>query len=241
MPTPPEICTRLPIRAGADGGPGVDHGALIDIGAEIDEGGHQHDVFGDESRAADDGTRDGAKAGVAKPVLAPALEFRGHLVPPRGHAGTAGNRAHVVEAERQQHRLLQPLVDLPLAAGLALGDADLAPVEQLERVIHRVPDFALGRGGDTVAGIERGVDGGFEGGKRHRDFLGGFLGDFLGANFASQARGFVGIWGRRVKAHGPVAPAAFPLVVAGLDPAIHLLRKTLSWLMDARIKSGHGG
>jgi hypothetical protein len=29
------------------------------------------------------------------------------------------------------------------------------------------------------------------------------------------------------------------LVIAGLDPAIHLFRKTLSWLMDARIKSGH--
>jgi hypothetical protein len=45
------------LRAGADRRPGVDHGRFIDIGAEIDEGRHQHDVSGDEGRAADDGAR----------------------------------------------------------------------------------------------------------------------------------------------------------------------------------------
>jgi hypothetical protein len=143
------------LGAGADRRPGVDHGSFIDIGAEIDEGRHQHHVAGDEGRAADNGARHRAKPGVAKPVFAPAVEFRGHLVPPRGLAGAAGNRAHVVEAERQQHRLLQPLIDLPLAAGLALGDAGLALVEQLQRGIDRVADFAPGRGRDAVAGIER--------------------------------------------------------------------------------------
>ena len=46
--------------------------------------------------------------------LAPALDFEGtlsHHMPAR----SARDRVHVVEAERQQHRLLQPLIDLPLA------------------------------------------------------------------------------------------------------------------------------
>ena len=159
------------LGAGADRRPGVDHGAFIDIGAEIDKGWHQHDVPGDEGGTADDGAGNGAKAGVAKPVFAPAVELRRHLVPPRGLAGAAGNRAHVVEAERQQHRLLQPLIDLPFAAGLALGHACLALVEQIQRVIHGLADFAFGRGRDAVAGVERGVDGGFERGERHRAFL----------------------------------------------------------------------
>jgi hypothetical protein len=47
----------------------------------------------------------------------------------------ARDRAHVVEAEREQHRLLEPLVDAPLAV-LFLGDARLAAVEQVERVSH---------------------------------------------------------------------------------------------------------
>jgi hypothetical protein len=38
-------------------------------------------------------------------------------------------------------------------------------------MIHRVADFAPGRAGDTVAGVERGVDGGFEGGSGHQDSL----------------------------------------------------------------------
>ena len=65
---------------------------------------------------------------------------------------------------------------LHLPLGLALGDARLALVEEIERVIDRLAHLALGRGRDAVAGIERGVDRGFEGGQRHRDFLGNFAG-----------------------------------------------------------------
>src|SRR5438128_315223 len=159
------------LRAASDGGPGVDHGRFIDIGAEIDERRHQHNVAGDEGGAAHDRAGDGAESCIAKTVLAPALELRGHLVPPRRLARAAGNRAHVVEAERQQHRLLQPLVDLPLAIGAALGDAGLAFVQQLQRVIDGLANFTLGRRRDAVAGIECGVDGGFQRGQGHRDFL----------------------------------------------------------------------
>src|SRR5207249_6864464 len=178
------------LRAASDGGPGVDHGRFIDIGAEIDERRHQHNVAGDEGGAAHDRAGDGAESCIAKTVLAPALELRGHLVPPRRLARAAGNRAHVVEAERQQHRLLQPLIDLPLARGLALGDARLALVEQFERAIDGLANLALGRRRNAVAGIESGVDGGFERGQGHRVSLG----------FRAKLTGFFGIWGGRVKA-----------------------------------------
>ncbi len=101
-------------------------------------------------------------------------------------------------------------MDFPFAARLALGDPRLALVEQLERMIHRFTDFALGRRRDAVAGVERGVDGGFEQGLGHRSFLRKrdvYIGDL---------RGFVGIWGRGVKAMClPGDPS--PLVIAGLD------------------------
>src|SRR6185312_8845915 len=128
---------------------------------------------------------------IAKTVLTPALELRRYLVPPRGLAGAAGNGAHVVEAERQQHRLLQPLIDLPLAVSPALGNPRLALVEQFERVIDSLANLALGRRRNAVAGVEGGVDGGFERGQGHRDFLGGFRADLTG---------FFGIWAGRVKA-----------------------------------------
>ena len=51
------------------------------------------------------------------------------LVPPHRFAGTAGNHAHVIEAERQQHGLLEPLIDMPLTVRLALGDARLAGIQ----------------------------------------------------------------------------------------------------------------
>jgi hypothetical protein len=45
--------------------------------------------------------------------LAPALELGRHLVPPGGVAGPAGDRLHGVEAEGEQHGLLEPLVHGP--------------------------------------------------------------------------------------------------------------------------------
>ena len=52
----------------------------------------------------------------------------------------------------------------PLQPNPAMG----AAIEQLERPIDRVADFARGRGRDAVACIERGVNGGLQGGQRHR-------------------------------------------------------------------------
>ena len=48
---------------------------------------------------------------------------------------------HVVQAEGQQHRLLQPLIDDPGAVAL-LGHPHLAGIEQVERRLHRIADLA---------------------------------------------------------------------------------------------------
>ena len=104
----------------------------------------------------------GAEAGVLEAVGAPAREFRRHLVVPGGLAGAletaaAGDRRGVVEAEGEQHGLLQPLARLPLA-GLLFGDAQLAFVEAVERRLDGVADLAPGAGTDSIALLPGGVD-----------------------------------------------------------------------------------
>ena len=60
-------------------------------------------------------------------------------------AGRARDLPVVAEAERQQHRLLEPLVDRPCAIAAALGDASLAAVEQIERGFYRVTSAIASR------------------------------------------------------------------------------------------------
>ena len=83
----------------------------LDIGAEVDEARHQDHVPGDVRRAAHDRARHGAKAGLRN-VLAPTFQLEGtlshHFAVP-----AAVDQRIVVEAEAQQHGLLQPLIDLP--------------------------------------------------------------------------------------------------------------------------------
>ena len=94
------------LGAGADGRPGIHHRALINISADIDVGRHQDSAFGNVGSAANGAGRHGAETGGLELGLAPTLELGRHLVPPlaRGHA--AGNRAHRIEPEAQQHRFL---------------------------------------------------------------------------------------------------------------------------------------
>src|SRR5271165_2591707 len=82
-------------------------------------------------------------------------------------------------------------MDLPLAAGLALGDARLALVEQLQRPLHGLAHLALGRGRNAVACLKGGIDGGFESGQRHRGYPWVFLrGGRRFSGFEGRSQGF---------------------------------------------------
>ena len=65
---------------------------------------------------------------------------------------------HVVEAEGEQHRLLEPLVDLPLVPDL-LGHPGLAGIEHVEGRLHRVTHGAFGAGIDAGPVFPGGLDG----------------------------------------------------------------------------------
>ena len=151
------------LRAGADRRPGVDHGAGIDMGAEIDEGRHQHHARRDIGRAPHDAVGHGAEAGSREIGRAPAGELGRHLVPPAAATRAAGDQPHRVEAEGEQHRLLQPLVDRPAGRRL-LGDAHHARIEQAERRLHRIAHRPGRLRADRVAVFVGGVDGRLQGG-----------------------------------------------------------------------------
>ena len=70
-----------------------------------------------------------------------------HELEPAGiGAGAAGNQFHVVEAEGQQHRLLQPLVHGPARRPL-LGHAQGAGVQGVNGVLDSLTHLGIGSGG----------------------------------------------------------------------------------------------
>src|SRR5262249_58838186 len=89
----------------------------------------------------------------------PAVELGGALAPPHGFAWATRDDGHIVETEREQHRLLQPLIDRPHAVGPPLGDPRGAAVEEVERSVARLAYWPLGRRADGVALLEGFVDG----------------------------------------------------------------------------------
>src|SRR3546814_14113797 len=62
--------------------PGIHHGALIDKSADVDEARHQHDIPGDMRSMPCNGPRHSAATDGAEVRLAPAPNYRGHLIPP---------------------------------------------------------------------------------------------------------------------------------------------------------------
>src|SRR5690606_39846751 len=118
-----QVAVLAHLGAGADRGPGVHHGALAHVRADVDEAGHQHHVLAEVGAAARHRTRHHAHAPLAELGLAMALEAQRHLVPVR--TPLAFHHRHVVDPEVQQHRLLQPLVDLPATFAIGLGNPEL--------------------------------------------------------------------------------------------------------------------
>jgi hypothetical protein len=139
--------------------PTVAHVSIIvpsPMGAEIDEGRHQHDARRDIGRAPDDAVRHGTETGLLEFGRAPAVELRGDLVPPHGAARSAWDHAHVVEAEREQHRLLQPLVVTQPPAFSATRR--LAAIEEGRAPHRRRRAPGLLSAGDRGALLEGGID-----------------------------------------------------------------------------------
>src|SRR5207237_2837268 len=93
----------------------------------------------------------------------PAGEFRGNFVPPPGWATLRIGRPardldHVIEPERQEYRLLEPLMDLPAAGGL-FGDAQPPRIQPVERRLDRIASRTAGRRGQRFAVLPGGIDG----------------------------------------------------------------------------------
>jgi hypothetical protein len=118
-------------------------------------------------RFADDGVGHGAEASGAELGFAPAVEFAVNLVPPVSRLRAAGLQFHILQTEAQQDRLFRPLVHMPIVVALLFGDAQGACAQSLQRGLDGIARFALGGGGDGVAGFPRGLNSGFKGGVGH--------------------------------------------------------------------------
>src|SRR5262249_47750531 len=77
---------------------------------------------------------------------------------PHRLAGPARNHGHIVEAEREQHRLFEPLVDAPVLVVSSLGNARNAAIEQVERGLDGLAHGALGCRTNVLAPLEGFVD-----------------------------------------------------------------------------------
>src|SRR5690606_22134202 len=78
------------------------------------------------------------------------------------------------QAEGEKNGFLQPLVYRPGAVVAAFGNTDLAAVEQVQRGLDRIANFAAGGRADAVAFFERALYGGGQGGgigRTHRNSL----------------------------------------------------------------------
>ena len=83
----------------------------------------------------------------------------------------AGLDAHVLDAKAQQDRFLGPLVHMPGAVRPALGDAQRALVQRLQRGFHGIACLASRGGGDGVAGLPGGFDDGLQVGRHQTESL----------------------------------------------------------------------
>ena len=137
---PADLC------AGAHRGPGIHHRALVDVGADVDIGGHEHDIPRDVGATARDGGRDDAHPGCGEVGGVELSELGRDLVvkTKRRIRCRKADRNIVGEPERQQDRLLEPLMGDPSAFDL-FRDAEATRIQLGDRGRDGVTNFR-GRG-----------------------------------------------------------------------------------------------
>src|SRR5690606_17409650 len=120
------------LSAGTHGGPGVDHGSTSDIRANGYIGGHQNDILADISATPGGSGRYYAETALGEILRRVVGGLQIHLVIelPGGLTQWLG----VLQAERQEHSLLDPLMGHPLAVHL-VGNAQCAFIQVLNRLV----------------------------------------------------------------------------------------------------------
>src|SRR5450631_2542837 len=149
------------LRTRADGRPRVDHRSRIDIRADVHVGRHQYDVGRDVRAAPCDRGRDHAHASLGKRGVVELRELRRNLVvEAKGRAGRRQADGRVVgEPERQQYRLLEPLMRDPVAAAF-FRDAQSTGVEIGDDGCNGVPNHSVsGAWRQFGAPLPGGIDG----------------------------------------------------------------------------------
>ncbi len=132
------------LGTGANGRPGINHGALIDMGPEVHEGRHQNHARRDIGRFANNAIGHGTETCLFPLGFTPALELAVDLVPPAGALRAAGLLFHILDAEAQQHCLLGPLVDMPVATVLTLSHTQLAGIQCVQGLFDRIALLTCG-------------------------------------------------------------------------------------------------
>ncbi len=172
MPAPPEMCTFLPICA---------HEPTVAQVSTIVPSSTKAPIFTNEGisttfLAMNAPRRTIAPGTARKPALANLFSLQpanfdgtlSHHGPP---PAAAADQLIGVDAEREQHRLLQPLLGYPAAVRATRGDARAAIVEQRKRGLDGFGVGALALRRERVAPLPGGVDLGGEIGVGHGSVL----------------------------------------------------------------------
>ncbi len=144
------------LRARTNGRPRIYHRARPDVSPDVHIARHQHDVRRDVCTLTHDGVWHNARTTSAQFRLGRVCVLHRYLV-----VEACEPRVHdfiVMSAEIQQHSLLEPLIDDPLAIDL-LGNPRLARVEEGDALLNGSIDVrGNALGSELSPALERPID-----------------------------------------------------------------------------------
>ena len=127
-----DVFTNL--RTGTDGRPGINHGAFINICADVDVRRHQHGVTGNERALTHCRWWHDAEAFFLETCFIVVSEFHRHFV--EVAAFCPFDHLIIINTEREQHRLFQPLMRHPLTVNF-FRHTQCAGIQQGDHLIYR--------------------------------------------------------------------------------------------------------